>query len=99
MARNTNHRRCRQYRAAQTKTGKRGHAGEWAPTSANPRRSGGALQPLVAFAVIAATLLDPLHAAIAIAGLVGVVLIDAGMHAALASGFLGIFRIDGGREY
>src|SRR5260370_13901701 len=52
-----------------------------------------ALQLLVALAVIAAALLDPFHAAIAVVGLVGVVLIDAGMHAALAGGFLGIFRI------
>src|SRR4051794_28526795 len=53
-----------------------------------------ALQPLIAFAVIAAALLDPLHAAVAICGLVGVVLIDAGVHASLARAFLGVFRID-----
>ncbi len=43
--------------------------------------SGGALQLLVAFAVIAAALLDPLQAAIAVGGLVGVVLVDAGVQA------------------
>src|SRR4029077_10859619 len=58
-----------------------------------------ALQSLVAFAVIAAALLDPLHAAIAIGRLVGVVLVDAGMHARLAGGFLRVFRIDRRREY
>src|SRR6267378_1891348 len=44
-------------------------------------RSGRALQLLGAFAVIAATLLNPFQAAIGIASLVGIVLIDAGMHA------------------
>src|ERR1700674_5529478 len=58
-----------------------------------------ALQLLVALAVIAAALLDPLHAAIAVGGLVGVVLIDTGMHPGLAGGLLGIFRIDGGWEH
>ena len=58
---------------------------------------GRALQLLGAFAVIAAALLDPLQAAIAVGGLVGVVLIHAGVHAGLAGGLLGIFRIDGVR--
>ena len=58
---------------------------------------GRALQLLGAFAVIAAALLDPLQTAIAVGGLVGVVLIHAGVHAGLAGGLLGIFRIDGAR--
>src|SRR3981081_4452582 len=62
------------------------------------RGSGRALQLLGALAVIAAALLDPLQAAIAVAGLVGVVLVDAGVHPRLAFAFLGIFRIDRGRE-
>src|SRR3954463_5835246 len=44
-----------------------------------------ALQLLGALAVIAAALLDPFQAAIGVTGLVGVVLIDAGVHPALAS--------------
>src|SRR5580693_2324434 len=48
--------------------------------------SGGALEAFVAFAVIAAALLDPLQSAIAIGGLVGPVLVEAGFHAALARG-------------
>src|SRR5436190_7698976 len=59
----------------------------------------GALQFLGAFAVIAAALLDPLHATIGIGGLVGVVLVDAGVHACLAFALLGIFRIDRAREH
>src|ERR1051325_6439506 len=59
----------------------------------------GALQLLAAFAVIAAALLDPLHAAIGIGGLVGVVLVDTGVHARLAFALLGIFRVDRGWEY
>src|SRR5712671_3438212 len=58
-----------------------------------------ALQLLGALAVIAAALLDPFQAAIGVTGLVGVVLIDAGVHPALASGFLGIFWINGSGEY
>src|SRR5262245_48150607 len=58
-----------------------------------------ALQALDAFAVIAAALLDPLHAAIGIGGLVGIVLIDAGVHARLAFRLLGIFLIDGRRVH
>src|SRR5262245_21625271 len=58
-----------------------------------------ALQSLDAFAVIAAALLDPFHATIGIGGLVGVVLIDAGVHARLAFGLLGIFLIDRGRVH
>ena len=57
-----------------------------------------ALQLLGALTVIAAALLDPLQAAVGVGGLVGVVLIDAGVHPPFASAFLGIFRIDGGRE-
>src|SRR6202011_2031140 len=58
-----------------------------------------ALELLVAFAVIAAALLDPFQAAIGVGGLVGVVLIDAGVHPRLAGGLLGIFRIHGRREH
>src|SRR5262249_40413390 len=61
--------------------------------------SGRALQLLGAFAVIAAALLDPFQATIAIGRLVGVVLVDAGVHACLAFALLGIFRIDRGRIY
>src|ERR1700724_3922521 len=60
-------------------------------------RKGSALQLLVALAVIAAALLDPFHTAIGVTGLVGIVLIDAGVHPGLARGFLRIFRIHGGR--
>src|SRR5260221_14540079 len=58
-----------------------------------------AFQLLVALAIIAAALLDPLQAAVTVGGLVGIVLIDAGMHPRLAGGFLAVFRIDGGREH
>src|ERR1700753_4204325 len=61
--------------------------------------SGRTLQALVAFAVIAAALLDPLQAAISVAGLVDVVLVEAAVHTALAGGFLGVFRIHRRREY
>src|SRR5262245_19709724 len=60
--------------------------------------SGRTLQMLVAFAVVAAALLNPLHAAVAVTGLVGVVLVDAGVHAGLAGGLLAVFRIDGIRK-
>ena len=60
-------------------------------------RSGRALQLLGAFAVVAAALLDPLQAAIGVAGLVGIVLVHARVHARLAGGLLGIFGIDGVR--
>src|ERR1700682_286160 len=60
---------------------------------------GSALQLLVALAVIAAALLDPFQPAIGVGSLVGIVLIDASMHAALAGGFLGIFRIHGSGEH
>src|SRR5207244_1554764 len=53
--------------------------------------SGRALQLLGAFAVIAAAFLYPLQAAIAVAGLVGIVLVHACVHARLAGGLLGIF--------
>ena len=54
---------------------------------------------LVALAVVAAALLDPFQAAIAVAGLVGFVLIEAGQHAGLAGGILGIFGIDRAWEH
>ena len=47
-----------------------------------------ALKPLVALAVVSAAFLDPLQPAIAIAGLVRVVLIEARLHASLAGRFL-----------
>ena len=53
-----------------------------------------ALQALIAFRIITAAFLDPLHAAVGIVGFVGVILIEAGVHAALAGAFTGIFRID-----
>src|SRR4029077_8312869 len=58
-----------------------------------------ALQLLGAFAVIAAALLDPFQAAIGAGRLVGVVLVDTGVHPRLAFALLGIFRIDRGRIY
>src|SRR3954451_23631576 len=75
-------------------TGLKQEAGAWLRPLRPLEASGGALQLLVAFAVIAAALLDPLHAAIAVGGLVGVVLVDAGVEARLARGLLGVFRID-----
>src|SRR5262249_40102504 len=60
-------------------------------------RRSGALQPLVAFAVIAAALLDPLQPAIAVGCLVGIVLVEAGVHAGLARRLLGIFGTDRAR--
>src|SRR5215210_3323118 len=57
-----------------------------------------ALQFLIALAVIAAALGNPFHAAVGVGRFVGVVLIDAGVHARLAGVFLGVFRIHGGRE-
>jgi hypothetical protein len=57
------------------------------------------LEMLIAFApVVTTALLDPFQAAIAVGRLVGIVLVKAGMHAALAGGFLGVFRIDRGGE-
>ena len=56
-----------------------------------------AFQPRGAFAVIAAAFLNPLQAAVRIGGLVGVVLIDAGVHACLARGLAGILWCDGCR--
>jgi hypothetical protein len=53
---------------------------------------GSALQVLVALAVIAATLFDPNKPAVGIVRLVGIVLIEAGVHARFASGLVGIFR-------
>src|SRR6266568_639843 len=54
---------------------------------------------LVALAVIAAALLDPLQAAVAVIRLVGVVLVEAGMHPLLAGGFARVLRVDGIREH
>src|SRR5215510_6281581 len=57
------------------------------------------LQALVALAVVAAALLDPGQPAIAVARLVGVVLVEAGVHARLAGRLGRIFRGDGAREH
>src|SRR5262249_28910249 len=65
-----------------------------------PLRDGGsALQPLVAFAVVAATLLNPVETAVAVRALVLVVLIEARMHPRPAGALLGIFGRHGSREY
>src|SRR5437764_12423152 len=69
------------------------------PAAASIPRSGGPFQALGAFAVVAAALLDPFQAAIAVAGLVGIVLVDASMHPGPAGALLGVFRIDRRREY
>src|ERR1700720_4075802 len=58
-----------------------------------------ALQPLVALAVVAAALLNPVETAIAVAGLVLVVLIEARMHPRLAAGLGGILGRHGGWKY
>ncbi|WGJ15984.1 hypothetical protein QEV83_06990 [Methylocapsa sp. D3K7] len=47
-----------------------------------------AFQPLIAFTVVSATLLYPLEATIAVAGLVRVILIKASVHSCLAGGQL-----------
>src|ERR1700679_3995374 len=76
------------------------------PRSNRGRTSGGrsatrssALQLLVALAVIAAALHDPFQAAIAVAGLVGVVLVEAGFAPRFAGGVLRVFGIDGAGKY
>src|SRR5207245_4523340 len=56
------------------------------------------LQPLVALAVVAAALLDPLQAAVAVVGLVGIVLIEAGVQPRLAGTLTRIFGRDRRRE-
>ena len=53
-----------------------------------------ALQVLVALAVIPTALHDPLQSAIAVARFVGIVLVEAGMHAGLAGTFAGILWRD-----
>src|ERR1700737_957164 len=73
--------------------------GSCATSSVGLMGGGFALQVFGALAVIAAALLDPLQAAIGVTGLVGIVLVDAGVHPGLASGFLGIFWINGSGEY
>src|SRR5258708_21905377 len=65
-----------------------------------PLRDGAsALQPLVAFAVVAAALLNPVETAVAVRALVLVVLIEARVHPRPAGGLLGIFGRHGSREY
>src|SRR5262245_10803129 len=59
---------------------------------------GSALQPLVALAVVAAALLDPLQAAVTVIGLVGIVLIEAGVQPRLAGALAGVFGRDSRRE-
>src|SRR5580704_14166494 len=61
--------------------------------------NGSALQLGIALAVVAAALLDPMQAAIAATGLVGVVLIEAGVHPRPAGRLAGILRRYGGREH
>src|SRR5260221_14022523 len=66
----------------------------------NPLRDGAsAFQPLVAFAVVAAALLNPVETAVAVRALVLVVLIEARVHPRPAGGLLGIFGRHGSREY
>src|SRR5581483_8497374 len=62
------------------------------------RGSSRSFEALVAFAVVAAALLDPFQPAISIGRLVGIVLIEAAMHTRLAGAFLRIFGTDGDRE-
>src|SRR2546429_175775 len=59
-------------------------------------RSG--LQPLVAFAVVAAALLDPPQPTVAARCLVGIVLVEAGVHARPAGLLARVLRRDRGRE-
>src|SRR5690606_36893761 len=58
-----------------------------------------ALQLGIAKAVETAALLDPLQATQRIGILVGVVLLEAGVHAGLAGGLVGIFLGDRRREF
>src|SRR5262245_18557330 len=53
-----------------------------------------AFEPLVTFAVVAASLFYPSQASVAVGRLVGPILVEAGMHAGLARRFVGIFRRD-----
>src|SRR6516165_7009492 len=55
-------------------------------------------QLFVTFTVIATALLDPFQAAIRIGGFIGVVLVEAGVHASFAGGFVRVLRRHGGRE-
>src|SRR5260370_20190735 len=65
-----------------------------------PLRDGAsALQPLVAFAVVAAALLNPVETAVGVRALVLVVLIEPRVHPRPAGGLLGIFGRHGSREY
>ena len=48
----------------------------------------------VALAVVSAALHDPLQAAIAVGGLVGIVLIQAGVHTRLSGAFAGVLLRD-----
>src|SRR4051794_41710949 len=57
------------------------------------------LDALVAFAVIAAALFDPLHAAVRVGSFVLVVLIEAGVHPRLAGRFRRVLWRHGGREH
>ena len=67
-------------RRTAAKTGKARRFRRWLRCSA--------LQPPIALAVITATLFDPAHAAIAIAGLVGIVLIKTGVQPRSSRRFL-----------
>src|SRR3569833_4068423 len=55
-----------------------------------------ALQARIALTVVTAALLNPLQPAVGIGALVGIVLVDTGMHAALAGSFGDIFWSDRG---
>src|SRR5689334_6714107 len=57
------------------------------------------LQPAVALAVVAAALLHPFQAAVAVAGLVQPVLIEAGLPAGLAGRLVAIFGGDGAGKH
>src|SRR6516225_6258944 len=64
-----------------------------------PAQITSAFQLLVALAVIAAAFLDPFEAAVGIGGLVGVVLIEASVHAGLSRRLARMFRGDGRWEH
>src|SRR5262249_2459110 len=63
------------------------------------RDGASALQLLVAFAVVATALLNPVETGVGIRGLILVVLIEARMHPRPAGTLLGIFGRHGSREY
>src|SRR5262249_59745472 len=64
------------------------------PCNSAAKRGTSAFQLLVALAVIAAAFLDPFQTAVGIAGLVGVVLIEASVHTGLSRRLVRVFRGD-----